>query len=349
MSNANVFVMYADGNGNVTLSPRHARGEVMPQYDSAIDAQLLSGSGVSNGVMTANVRCRNCQSWQNNGRMDFTASSAGFIHARSKGQAIDSTDPQSPINIHDTHGEFNWPFATAKGGASVNPFQDSTLTSTTPGPAGGPAAGGGPKGKSGIDRRMVRLIHGIFASLAFVAFFPLGGILIRVGRFPGLIWVHAGIQIFAWILFITAFGLGLYYGITGNYMTEAHPIIGIVLVGLLFFQPLLGWIHHRTFLRTGARSGSSYGHIWVGRIAIPLGIVNGGLGLKLSRVENKYVIVYSVFAGLMGVAYLAAIAIGEMARRKARNVPVDNEKLTKKPSTSPERSHSGPHELPTPH
>jgi hypothetical protein len=42
----------------VTLSPRTASGYSQPSYDGAAQVTLLEGSGVSNGVMTANVRCK---------------------------------------------------------------------------------------------------------------------------------------------------------------------------------------------------------------------------------------------------------------------------------------------------
>lgn len=309
MSNANVFMIYQDGRGNVTLSPRHARGEVMPEFDSAIDAQLLSGSGVSNGIMRANIRCGNCSNWQG-GNMDFTASSGGFIYARLSGPSLDSTDVEEGIRIHSMYGEFSWSFTSAVGGASINPFEDTTLTANTT--ISPPASGGG----SNINAAAVLWCHGIFASAAFVLLFPLGGILIRVGNFPGLIWVHAGLQIFAWLLFVTAFGLGLYYGIKGDYMMEAHPIIGIVLVAMLLFQPLLGWLHHVRFVRTRSRSVFSHGHIWIGRIAIILGMINGGLGMKLASVTKTYIIVYCVFAGVFGFAYIASVVYGETMRDK---------------------------------
>ncbi|KAI8939681.1 hypothetical protein NX059_003439 [Plenodomus lindquistii] len=324
MSNANVFIIYQDGTGNVTLSPRHSRGEMMPLYDSSIDAQLLAGSGVSNGVMKANVRCGNCNSWQD-GSMDFRASSGGFIHARLGGPSLDSTDVEQGFGVHSTYGQFSWPFTSAVGGASTNPFQDTTLTANI---TSSTAGGGG----SGVNTATMIWCHGIFASVAFVLLFPLGGILIRVGNFPGLIWVHAGLQMFAWVVFATSFGLGLYYGIIDEYMSEDHIIIGLVVVALMTFQPLLGWLHHLRFLRTGARSIFSHGHIWIGRSAIILGIVNGGLGIKLSSQTNKYKIVYSVFAGIFGTAYLAAIAYGEMMRKRKHSTASsgslgDSEKL----------------------
>jgi len=59
MSGSNMFIMYTDSSGtNVTLSPRLGTGHVEPKYNSAAQITMLEGTGVSNGVMTANFRCK---------------------------------------------------------------------------------------------------------------------------------------------------------------------------------------------------------------------------------------------------------------------------------------------------
>ena len=59
MAGSNIFVIYTDASGtNVTLSPRLGKGEVQPLYDNGTQAFLLEGSGIANGNMTANVRCK---------------------------------------------------------------------------------------------------------------------------------------------------------------------------------------------------------------------------------------------------------------------------------------------------
>lgn len=58
MAGATIFVMYADGNGNVTVSPRSGVGHVMPKYNDQASITLLAGSGVMNGNMTANFKCK---------------------------------------------------------------------------------------------------------------------------------------------------------------------------------------------------------------------------------------------------------------------------------------------------
>lgn len=58
MKGANIFMIYADAAGtNVTLSPRLGTGNNAPDVDTTTDVTLLSGSGITNGIMTANIRC----------------------------------------------------------------------------------------------------------------------------------------------------------------------------------------------------------------------------------------------------------------------------------------------------
>lgn len=58
MAGSNLFVVYAAANQqNVTLSPRLASGYVEPEFNQQAQVSLLEGSGISNGKMTANVRC----------------------------------------------------------------------------------------------------------------------------------------------------------------------------------------------------------------------------------------------------------------------------------------------------
>jgi hypothetical protein len=100
-------------------------------------------------------------------------------------------------------------------------------------------------------------------------------------------------------------------------ITEAHPIIGIVLFIAIFFQPILGFLHHSNFKRFQDRTGFSHGHIWLGRIIITLGIINGGLGFQLAGNTPWGPILYGVVAGLVWCIYVASIVIGE--RRRKRN------------------------------
>ncbi|KAF2995751.1 hypothetical protein E8E14_003201 [Neopestalotiopsis sp. 37M] len=173
-----------------------------------------------------------------------------------------------------------------------------------------------------------RTAHGALAALAFVGLFPIGAIVMRLvpGRLTWL--VHGIFQLVAYAVFISAAALGIYLvrmvrippdgrSLLSIPMANAHPIIGIIILAVLFFQPALGWFHHLRFKRLGCRTASSYAHIWVGRIAVTLGIINGGLGLQLARADRSAVIAYSVIAAIVWLTWVAAAIIGERRRRNA--------------------------------
>lgn len=63
MAGAYMYIMYSDGKGNVTISARAGgQGHVEPKVTGGpgSQVQLLAGSGIAGGVMTANVLCRFC-------------------------------------------------------------------------------------------------------------------------------------------------------------------------------------------------------------------------------------------------------------------------------------------------
>ncbi|KAK6205949.1 hypothetical protein LQW54_008011 [Pestalotiopsis sp. IQ-011] len=177
-----------------------------------------------------------------------------------------------------------------------------------------------------------RTAHGALAALAFVGLFPIGAIVMRLvpGRLTWL--VHGIFQLVAYAVFISAAALGIYLvrmvrippdgrSLLSVPQANAHPIIGIIILVVLFFQPALGWFHHLRFQRFGCRTAFSYAHIWVGRIAVTLGIINGGLGLQLARASRSAVIAYAVIAALVWLAWVAAAVVGETRRRDSLPPP----------------------------
>lgn len=390
MSGSNMFLMYTSSSGsNVTLSPRTASGHNTPTINAKTEATLLEGSGVSNGVMTANVKCSNCNSWTG-GTMDFTAGSGNWIYAyQPSGGPINSDDQSAPIRQHSDQAAFKWDFAKAKGGSSVNPFLTASGTAAStciPRPAStaspassssdasatqqlgagsensnqnnqdssnerpGRSSGGRPPARrqalpycddvssggsstgnqnngftaiaarGGGNRRKMLIAHGVLAALAFVILFPTGAIAIRLASFPGLVWAHAAFQGMAYLIYIAGFGLGVYLARDLRLLGHHHPIIGIVVLVLVSTQTLSGLVHHRQFKKQPGRTPWSHAHLWVGRIAITLGIINGGLGLRLadaSRMSSRGgMVAYGVVAGLMWVVWVAAIVVGERRRAK---------------------------------
>jgi hypothetical protein len=93
----------------------------------------------------------------------------------------------------------------------------------------------------------------------------------------------------------------------------------------MFFQPIGGILHHLGFKRHGQRTLVSHLHIWLGRILITLGIINGGLGLLLASKSPRRAspdvlrprhIAYGIFAGVMWILWVIVAVFGELRRRR---------------------------------
>jgi len=133
MTNSNMFLLYQDGAGNVTLSPRRLQApppapegslHAMPTEDigsTAARLTLLAGSGVDGDTITANIMCSNCQS-RENGQMVLSSTDTDWVYARKKGSSLDTTDRNAMIYQHDTFGGFALDLTKATIASDANPF-----------------------------------------------------------------------------------------------------------------------------------------------------------------------------------------------------------------------------------
>ncbi|KAF2677699.1 iron reductase domain protein [Lentithecium fluviatile CBS 122367] len=310
MVGAHYFIMYTSAEGvNVTVSPRVASAEEMPTFNADTQLVLLEGSGVADGVMTANIRCSNCDSWSG-GSMDLTAQDTSWIWAYKSGDALSTNDTSATIVQHDRDGHLTFD-SSAQGGSSVNPFTNNNGTSTTP------TSGSSSVSSSEPDNTaMMITAHAILACIAMAGIFPIGGILVRLFSFPHLIWVHAVLQVLGLCAYIAAVGLGLKVAI-GEYMGEYHAIIGLVLFAVFFLQPLSGYLHHALFKKYVSRTVWSYIHLWMGRLGITLGMINAGFGFQLmgKTIGSWEVVAYTVVAVIIWTAYVGSAVVGEMKRK----------------------------------
>ncbi|KAJ4393941.1 hypothetical protein N0V93_003158 [Gnomoniopsis smithogilvyi] len=178
-----------------------------------------------------------------------------------------------------------------------------------------------------------RMIHGILASIAFVILLPLGSIAMATVKGRWAFWVHSLVQMVGWVLFIAAAVLGfrmlgqvrVLRNEGGNtWIHDAHlryhPILGIIILVLLLVQPVLGWIHHRQFKIHQRRTVVSYLHLLNGRLLIILGIVNGGLGLKVSRASDMVKLAYTIVAAILGGAWLVITVLSEVRKSKGKDI-----------------------------
>jgi hypothetical protein len=188
----------------------------------------------------------------------------------------------------------------------------------------------------------ILIIHAVLGTLAWAFFAPLGAIFLRL-NIPGvsLLKFHIITQLFVYAMTIATTGLGIWLAIGaskyGNKWMDSHVIIGLVIFSVGTIQPWLGWIHHLIFkkrlikhkkgvaTRRPGRTTITRFHIWIGRTLILLGVINGGLGLRLAAgtpyqtasTTRKAEIAYGVVAALMFLLFAGVSTLFEY-RRAAR-------------------------------
>lgn len=137
---------------------------------------------------------------------------------------------------------------------------------------------------------------------------------------------------------------------------DPHTKLGVAILILAFLQPIIGLIHHVIYKRraTAAKNGTSskmpgrtvpgYMHLWLGRLLIVLGMINGGLGLRLASQSplqnntNTKAIAYGVGAGIMFLLYIAFVVFGERRRSRERKEHANDLSRSGMPLVTPERS-----------
>ncbi|KAH8786507.1 integral membrane protein-like protein [Hyaloscypha finlandica] len=322
MQGASIFVMYANGLGNVTISARDGgQGHVEPTQDSNLQSgvTLLAGSGIVDGRMIANVYCTTC-------KLDSsrTSTASPWICAWNEGLAINSQSTSYIITQHAANNmrQFDLDLSTAAVSSDSNPFVSSSTSSSTGTGTGrgsaatsGSSSSGASAGNSGVTvvgntfkaTTNDQTAHGIIMGATMVLLLPLGAMFMRLGA---SIHLHAAWQLFALCAVLCGFGLGIKLAQMRSLLyNTTHTIFGTVIIGLFLLQPLFGLAHHIQYKRTSTRSPVSYLHIWYGRALIVCGIVNGGLGLQLAGNSRGGMVGYSVVAWVVGVLYLLLVVV----------------------------------------
>ncbi|EXJ65811.1 uncharacterized protein A1O5_11052 [Cladophialophora psammophila CBS 110553] len=192
----------------------------------------------------------------------------------------------------------------------------------------------------------ILIAHAVLASAVWVLFIPSLAVLVRLNlKNPIVLKIHAVGQILSYIIFIVAVGMGIWlaqqsaaYGI----WSDPHPKLGLVILALAFFQPIFGAIHHSVYKRRAqnvqegkptkppGRTAPVRVHLWLGRLLIVLGMINGGLGIRLASfspfqtdsTSTKAKIAYGVIAATMFLLYLVFVITFELRRARSRTEEV---------------------------
>lgn len=246
--------------------------------------------------------------------MSFTNTASNWIYAYKTGSAISSDDTTVSLSQHSTFGTTTFDLVNAAGGSSSNPFTGSAaVTGSSSGSSGTAQSDSG----GSANGMVILMAHAILAPLAFVLFFPIGAMVIRIGNVRNLIWIHAGWMAFTYFISLAGIGIGIYIAVTTQKLNSTHAVLGLFVVGALLLQPVTGLLHHSLYKRKGGPNAATYPHVWWGRAIVTLGMVNGGLGLKLSDNSPSGEVAYAIVAAIVWVAWIAVVALAFMKSKKA--------------------------------
>ena len=90
------------------------------------------------------------------------------------------------------------------------------------------------------------------------------------------------------------------------------------MLSALLIQLLLGHAHHIIYKKRNHRTILADIHVYWGRAAITLGIINGGLGLQWAANSRGGNIAYGIVAGVVWVAWMGVGVWGEIKARGGR-------------------------------
>ncbi|KUI60602.1 hypothetical protein VP1G_07797 [Cytospora mali] len=271
MSGTLVFMIYSSASGeNVTFSPRLATSNTEPEYYSSLDYETLTDNTglVDDATYVYSAVCHNCRKWPG-GSIDVTSKAQKFIFATGPAGDVRSDNQRESVKIHYEHGTFTMDMVHATGAAGP-----TTLNSTTAVyDYGATLVGQVTEGMTD----WVAVVHAVFMVGCFVVLMPFGVLILRVGQWVRWHGFHQGV---AMVGVIIGFGLGIktstLYNRSKNF-SNPHQIIGLLVFFFLLGQFVLGCMHHRKFKKTQQPTKLAPIHVWLGRLILVLGFVNGFL------------------------------------------------------------------------
>ncbi|KAI3332886.1 hypothetical protein F4824DRAFT_474025 [Ustulina deusta] len=270
-----VLMAYPSASGdNVTISPRRCSDHSEPVYDAGVDVKALPGTGLRNDTtFVFNGVCGNCRTWSRNGKIDVSSSAQEMVYAMGPSSDAWSDDPRQSVKVHSRYGSFTMDLvrATGAGGVPAIPADENV---TSVGAVQQLARTGY------VDKKAI--LHAVFMVLAFVGIWPFGILVLRVG---GSVRWHAINQAVAFGLVLVGAILGFVISTSYNRSKKfntPHQIIGILVFVFVIAQLALGYLHHRIYKKTQQPTKMAPIHVWLGRLVILLGIVNGFTGFPLA-------------------------------------------------------------------
>ncbi|KAG6002000.1 hypothetical protein E4U21_003584 [Claviceps maximensis] len=319
MLGADMFLLYASSpsDDNVTLSTRTGRHHVMPFFTPRHNVRLLSGSGIRDGRLRANIACLACSNLNisSNKTSDWIVAWSSIDASSPLSDSLRSSNPSAVIPKHDRHLNLRVSLAQAVlSSKDADPFAaNDTSAAQTAGAiqqldddeAANLYDDDDDDMAHPAEDTILRLAHGIIMTAVFVLIYPAGSLLTPLFN---KWFLHSMSQIVGFVCMWIAFVLGHVYA-------RMQARLGTMVVSLLAIQPLLGYLHHRIYTAHQSNSLVHHVHVWYGRSLMLLGVINGGLGLQLAHEKARaWPIVYSAVAAVLALAYVAALAFRRSVR-----------------------------------
>ncbi|PGH31382.1 hypothetical protein GX50_05862 [[Emmonsia] crescens] len=327
MKGSLMFIIYgnpSDQHGPI-VSIRTVDGHTQPQLVSqnqmgGSDLRVLQASWMqgTRGMTVAKIAvvCYSCEKWPG-APISAQASSQPWIWAWNDKQDIKVYSYDAHLDMHKHHtGNGGWgnfyvdmarSVSTAKSPPSLPPIRTGVSrlgTSDSPLNAGGII--------SSIRANPMPSIHGFVMFVAFFILFPFGTIAMRSGSSKAFKY-HWAIQLSASLFAWSGIIIGL---LMNHHINTVHQWIGVSLGTYLFIQGLLGWQHHRVFVRIRRRHWASYTHIWLGRLTLILGWTNIITGMLLSGTSVSWT---ASMASLIAInALVLSFWVWKASRRQLR-------------------------------
>ncbi|KAI0430689.1 hypothetical protein F5Y09DRAFT_306994 [Xylaria sp. FL1042] len=303
-----VLMAYPSASGtNVTLSPRRCTGHTEPVYDADVAVTALAGTGLFNDTtFIYNGVCANCRAWSHGGKIDVGSAAQEMVYAMGPAQDIHSDDKSLSVKMHSDYGVFTMDLVRAAGGDAGVPVIPQSENVTSEGAVLKMSETGH------VDSKAV--LHAVFMVLAFVGMWPFGILVLRVG---GSVRWHGVNQAVAFGLVFVGAVLGFVISTTYNRSKKfntPHQIIGIIVFIFVIAQLVLGFLHHRIYKKTQQPTKLAPIHVWLGRLVILLGVINGFTGFPLALSPGYDFALLGVVSFVLPV-FLLTLAAGKIFKK----------------------------------